>query len=82
MKSNVIEVINAIHDKGLENTMWNIERETQNISYYGCEDPFTTTLAPHIALFYDYDDPLTDIYNRCDLGLWSKTLGFIFIYFL
>lgn len=82
MKSNVIDVIKAINNQGLDNSMWNIESEEKDSSYYGCDDPFITTLAPHIALYYDYDDPLTDLYRKCDIGLWSKDLGFIFIYYL
>lgn len=82
MKSNCIVVLNAIHEHGLDNKMWNIESDEKESSYYGCEDSFITILAPHIALYYDYDDPLTDIYKKCDLGLWSKDLGFIFIYYL
>lgn len=82
MKSNIIAALSAIHEHGLDNTMWNIECVEKESSYYGCDANFTITLAPHIALYYDYDDPLTEIYKKCDLGLWSKDLGFIFIYYL
>lgn len=81
-KKNTAEALTWIHERGLDNSQWNIELQEQK-----CEDLYGSfeegDLPPHIALFYDKEDreAAAKIYIKCDYSLYSIAMHtLIFIY--